>query len=128
MDKSTGTLLYSMVSRLKDPKRLAFLSDSIAQRKICSELQLAGKILLTCDHTWIIDSTSLYKAMHQSLEHYTSLYIIYSQKNLFVYFLVAALEYFKSHPEDSVNQKEFESTCGVGVVITPEQIENAVSK
>lgn len=79
VDKSTGTLLYSMVSRLKDPKRLAFLSDSIAQRKICSELQLA-----------------------------------------------AALEYFKSHPEDSVNQKEFESTCGVGVVITPEQIENAV--
>lgn len=40
-----GTLLYSMVSRLKDNKRLAFLSDSIAQRKICTELQLAGKFV-----------------------------------------------------------------------------------
>lgn len=39
-----GTLLYSMASRLKDTKRLAFLSESIAQRKICTELQLAGKL------------------------------------------------------------------------------------
>lgn len=44
--KATGTLLYTMVSRLKDSKRLAFLSDSIAQSKICTEQQLSGK--LTC--------------------------------------------------------------------------------
>ncbi|KAM3618431.1 uncharacterized protein V6R79_020221 [Siganus canaliculatus] len=77
--KAMGTLLYSMASRLKDTKRLAFLSENIAQCKICTELQLA-----------------------------------------------AALDFVKSHPQDPINQKEFEETCGVGVVITPEQIEDAV--
>uniref|UniRef100_A0A8D3AJR5 Glutamine--tRNA ligase n=1 Tax=Scophthalmus maximus TaxID=52904 RepID=A0A8D3AJR5_SCOMX len=79
VDKAMGTLLYSMASRLKDTKRLVFLSDSIAQRKICTELQLA-----------------------------------------------AALDFLKSHPQDPINQKEFEEACGVGVVTTPEQIEDAV--
>ena len=32
----------------------------------------------------------------------------------------------KSHPQDPINQAEFENVCGVGVVITPEQIEEAV--
>uniref|UniRef100_A0A673Y252 glutamine--tRNA ligase n=1 Tax=Salmo trutta TaxID=8032 RepID=A0A673Y252_SALTR len=77
VDKATGTLLYTMASRLRDPKRLGFLTDHIAQRKICTELQLA-----------------------------------------------AALEFVKSHPQDPINQQEFESLCGVGVVITPEQIED----
>uniref|UniRef100_A0A3P9PQM6 Glutamine--tRNA ligase n=1 Tax=Poecilia reticulata TaxID=8081 RepID=A0A3P9PQM6_POERE len=79
VDKAMGTLLYSMASRLKDNKRLVFLSDCIAQRKICTELQLA-----------------------------------------------AALDFVKSHPEDPISQKEFDEACGVGVVITPEQIEDAV--
>uniref|UniRef100_A0A8C2WQ35 Glutamine--tRNA ligase n=1 Tax=Cyclopterus lumpus TaxID=8103 RepID=A0A8C2WQ35_CYCLU len=79
VDKAIGTLLYSMASRLKDPKRLAFLSDGIVQCKICTELQLA-----------------------------------------------AALEFVKSHPQDPINQGEFDEACGVGVAITPEQIEEAV--
>ncbi|XP_031700186.1 glutamine--tRNA ligase [Anarrhichthys ocellatus] len=79
VDKAIGTLLYSMASRLKDPERLVFLSDSIVQCKICTELQLA-----------------------------------------------AALEFVKRHPQDPINQREFEEACGVGVVITPEQIEEAV--
>ncbi|KAK5863773.1 hypothetical protein PBY51_000778 [Eleginops maclovinus] len=79
VDKAMGTLLYSMASRIKDPKRVGFLSDCIVQGKICTELQLA-----------------------------------------------AALEFIKSHPQDPINQKAFEDTCGVGVVITPEQIEEAV--
>uniref|UniRef100_A0A673Y7E0 Glutamine--tRNA ligase n=1 Tax=Salmo trutta TaxID=8032 RepID=A0A673Y7E0_SALTR len=79
VDKATGTLLYTMASRLRDPKRLGFLTDHIAQRKICTELQLA-----------------------------------------------AALEFVKSHPQDPINQQEFESLCGVGVVITPEQIEDKI--
>ncbi|XP_003976505.1 glutamine--tRNA ligase [Takifugu rubripes] len=77
--KATGTLLYTMVSRLKDSKRLAFLSDSIAQRKICTEQQLS-----------------------------------------------AALDFVRDHPQDPINQKQFDEACGVGVVVTPEQIENAV--
>ncbi|XP_058499969.1 glutamine--tRNA ligase [Solea solea] len=79
VDKAMGTLLYSMASRLKDTKCVAFLSENIAQRKISTELQLA-----------------------------------------------AALEFLMSHPHDPINQKEFEDACGVGVVITPEQIEDAV--
>ncbi|KAE8293623.1 Glutamine--tRNA ligase [Larimichthys crocea] len=42
--------------------------------------------------------------------------------------LTAALEFVKSHPQDPINQKEFEEACGIGVVITPEQIEEAVEK
>uniref|UniRef100_A0A671WZ01 Glutamine--tRNA ligase n=1 Tax=Sparus aurata TaxID=8175 RepID=A0A671WZ01_SPAAU len=79
VDKARGTLLYSMASRLKDTKRLTFLSDSIAQGKISTELQLA-----------------------------------------------AALDFIKSHPQDPINQKQYEEACGVGVVVTPEQIEEAV--
>lgn len=33
----------------------------------------------------------------------------------------------KSHPEDPLNVKAFEEACGVGVVVTPEQVEEAVS-
>ncbi|XP_033825332.1 glutamine--tRNA ligase [Periophthalmus magnuspinnatus] len=79
VDKAMGTLLYSMASRLKDSKRLSFLTNMIAHRKISTELQLA-----------------------------------------------AALEYLKGHPNDPINQKEFEDDCGVGMVISPEQIEEAV--
>lgn len=46
--------------------------------------------------------------------------------NLF-FFFAAALDFVKSHPQDPINQKEFEEACGVGVVVTPEQIEDAVS-
>ena len=40
---------------------------------------------------------------------------------------LAALEFVKNHPQDPINQAEFENVCGVGVVITPEQIEEAVN-
>ncbi|XP_054634914.1 glutamine--tRNA ligase [Dunckerocampus dactyliophorus] len=79
VDKAMGTLLYSLASRLKDTKHLGFLAENIAQRKICTEQQLA-----------------------------------------------AALEFVKNHPQDHLNQSEFDEACGVGVVITPEQIEDAV--
>ncbi|RVE70731.1 hypothetical protein OJAV_G00067230 [Oryzias javanicus] len=79
VDKAIGTLLYSMASRLKDTKRLEFLTINIVQRKITSELQLA-----------------------------------------------AALEFLKSRPQDPISQSEFDEACGVGIVITPEQIEDAV--
>lgn len=39
----------------------------------------------------------------------------------------AALEYVQSHPLDPINTEDFEQECGVGVVVTPEQIEEAVS-
>ncbi|XP_055269763.1 glutamine--tRNA ligase [Moschus berezovskii] len=79
IDKATGTLLYGLASRLRDPRRLSFLVSYIASRKIHTETQLS-----------------------------------------------AALEYVRSHPLDPINTEDFEQECGVGVVVTPEQIEEAV--
>lgn len=42
IDKTAGTLLYNMVTRLKDSSRLSFLTEYIIRQKITSELQLAG--------------------------------------------------------------------------------------
>ena len=36
--------------------------------------------------------------------------------------LAAALEFLKSHPVDPIDVAAFELDCGVGVVITPDQI------
>ncbi|KAI7797490.1 glutaminyl-tRNA synthetase [Triplophysa rosa] len=41
IDKTTGTLLYSMVTRLKDPNRLSFLTEYIIKQKITTDLQLS---------------------------------------------------------------------------------------
>uniref|UniRef100_A0A3B4DGN9 Glutamine--tRNA ligase n=1 Tax=Pygocentrus nattereri TaxID=42514 RepID=A0A3B4DGN9_PYGNA len=79
IDRAMGTLLYSMASRLRDIRRLAFLTDHIVRRKITTDLQLS-----------------------------------------------AALDFVKSHPQDPLDQRAFENSCGVGVVVTPEQIEDAV--
>jgi glutaminyl-tRNA synthetase len=38
----------------------------------------------------------------------------------------AALEFLKSHPLDPIDVAAFELDCGVGVVITPEQITEQV--
>uniref|UniRef100_A0A672NIF8 Glutamine--tRNA ligase n=1 Tax=Sinocyclocheilus grahami TaxID=75366 RepID=A0A672NIF8_SINGR len=79
IDKTAGTLLYNMVTRLKDSNRLSFLTEYIITRKITSELQLS-----------------------------------------------AALDFLKNHPQENLDRLEFEAACGVGVVVTPEQIEDAV--
>lgn len=79
IDKATGTLLYGLASRLRDPRRLSFLVSYVAGKKILTELQLS-----------------------------------------------AALEYVRSHPLDPIDTADFEQECGVGVVVTPEQIEEAV--
>uniref|UniRef100_A0ACB8EGZ0 Uncharacterized protein n=1 Tax=Sphaerodactylus townsendi TaxID=933632 RepID=A0ACB8EGZ0_9SAUR len=79
LDKTVGTLLYNVASRLKDPKHLSFLVGYIANKKIVTDLQLN-----------------------------------------------AALEYVKSHPIAPVDAANFERECGIGVAVTPEQIEEAV--
>ncbi|XP_053576782.1 glutamine--tRNA ligase [Bombina bombina] len=40
--------------------------------------------------------------------------------------LNAALDYVKAHPLDPIDVANFETECGVGVTVTPEQIEEAV--
>lgn len=41
-------------------------------------------------------------------------------------FFIAALDYFKSNPGDMVDKVALETHCGVGVVITPEEIAEEV--
>lgn len=54
--------------------------------------------------------------------------VIFCVKMMTVYnFFTAAMEYLKAQPVEPVNMKEFENTCGVGVKITPDQIEECVS-
>nr|KAF6335674.1 hypothetical protein mPipKuh1_014431 [Pipistrellus kuhlii] len=79
IDKATGTLLYGVASRLRDPRRLPFLVRYVANKKIHTEAQLS-----------------------------------------------AALEYVRSHPLDPIDPVDFERECGVGIEVTPEQIEAAV--
>ncbi|KAJ7317122.1 hypothetical protein JRQ81_003284 [Phrynocephalus forsythii] len=79
VDKTIGTLLYNVASRLKDPKHLGFLVGHVAAKKIVTDLQLS-----------------------------------------------AALEYIKSHPVEPIDAADFAKECGIGVVVTPEQIEEAV--
>ncbi|XP_007888596.2 glutamine--tRNA ligase [Callorhinchus milii] len=40
--------------------------------------------------------------------------------------LSASLDYIKSHPVDPIDATNFEKECGIGIVVTPEQIEEAV--
>lgn len=79
LDKSVGTLLYHVATRLKNKKRQTFLIGYLIEQKITSEPQLT-----------------------------------------------AALDFFKSNPVDPVDRAAFESSCGVGVRVSPEDIEDAV--
>lgn len=53
--------------------------------------------------------------------------ILISQYNVNM-LLTAAMDYLISNPIGNVNIKAFEESCGVGVVILPEQIEMEVEK
>ncbi|CAB4027783.1 glutamine--tRNA ligase, partial [Paramuricea clavata] len=53
---------------------------------------------------------------------------IYSGKIASQAQLTAAMEYLKAKPVDPVEVKEFENACGVGVKITPDQIEECIEK
>ena len=41
--------------------------------------------------------------------------------------VTAAMEYLLSNPGDAIDTKKFEEATGVGITVTPEQIEEAVS-
>ena len=46
---------------------------------------------------------------------------------MYVFTCTAALEYFKAHPLGPVDGEELSEACGVGVLVTPEQIQQQVS-
>lgn len=54
-----------------------------------------------------------------------TVFIFICAGNHFIF--AAALDFVKSHPQDPICLKAFNEACGVGIVITPEQIEDAVS-
>lgn len=106
LDKATGTLLYNTAARLRDPKHLGFLVGYIARREILTDLQLTGTVRPR-------DPPGPGGTGRAPL--------------LTPPFSPAALEYVRSHPLEPLDVADFERACGVGVCVTPEQIEEAVS-
>ena len=51
---------------------------------------------------------------------------ILKRSKLMEYFFTAAVDFFKHNPLEPINTEEFEKECGVGVEITPDQVEAAV--
>lgn len=41
--------------------------------------------------------------------------------------MIAALEYLLHNPLEPLNEAQFAASCGVGITVTPEEIEAAVS-
>lgn len=52
----------------------------------------------------------------------------FSIKNPYGNFFSAAFEYLLSNVTKEIDKKEFEEACGIGVIVTPEQIEQSVEK
>ena len=46
----------------------------------------------------------------------------------YFYFILAAVDFMKANPVLPVDVAAFEKNCGIGVNITPDQIEDCVSK
>ncbi|MGH0177463.1 UNVERIFIED_CONTAM: hypothetical protein FKN15_012109 [Acipenser sinensis] len=141
VDKGTGTLLYNLASKLKEQKRLGFLAGYIAHKKISTDLQLNAALDYVKSHP--VDPISVEEFEWQcgvgvvvspeQIED-TVEAIISKHKELLMKeryrfnmgLLMAALDYVKSHPVDPISVEEFEWQCGVGVVVSPEQIEDTV--
>ncbi|OXB66236.1 hypothetical protein ASZ78_000661 [Callipepla squamata] len=101
LDKATGVLLYNAAARLRDPDRLAFVVGYIGRREICSDQQLGGT-----ERPGEGGEGSGAGAERAAA--------------------AAALQYLRSHPLEPLEPADFERACGVGVRVSPEQIEEAV--
>ena len=94
MDKPVGNLLYQIATCFKGSnERVNLLVKYVCELKLNSVQQISGNSLLVGVAIVILT----------------------------VVFL-AAFDYFKDHPVDPVNIGEFDEACGVGVVVTREEI------
>lgn len=96
-----GNLLYHMATRFKGSRdRASMLLKYISSGKISTEQQLSGVAMAM----WDIGGVCAFITC----------------------FHLAAMDYCKSHPVDPIEMNAFEASCGVGVVITREQIAEKV--
>ena len=115
VDRPVGTLLYHIATRFRGSKeRAAMLAEYVCGGKVTAEVQLTGEEgrggerrgvvngRVCCVHTYILPCLPPLPT--------------------------AALEYLLSNPVDPVDRAQFEESCGVGVVITEEQIKECVSE
>lgn len=162
VDKATGTLLYGLASRLRDPRRLSFLVSYVANKKIHTETQLSGETrrraapgphplpgpprplgAIPASEPGLLCGSGGNRPRTRLLvvpgllgggggaglpSRGPSCHCLWelrrhSPSSPFA----AALEYVRSHPLEPIDPADFERECGVGVVVTPEQIEEAVS-
>lgn len=106
LDKATGALLYNAAARLRDPDRLAFVVGYIGRREIRTDQQLGGTERPGGG------GGAGPGAGEAGAERAVA---------------AAALQYLRSHPLEPLEPADFERACGVGVRVSPEQIEEAVS-
>lgn len=94
MDKPVGNLLYQVATCFKGSnERVNLLVKYVCELKLNSAQQISGSSLLVG----------------------VAIVIVH------VVFL-AAFDYLKDHPVDPVNIVEFDEACGVGVVVTREEV------
>jgi glutaminyl-tRNA synthetase len=101
-DKVVSVLIYQLATKFKAQlkNRLNFLIENIVSKNLNTEPQLTGKNFL------------LFNQNHQ----------------MSLFFRIAAFEYLLSNPNDPLNVAAFNEFCGVGVVVTLEQIKSTVNE
>uniref|UniRef100_A0A8C6XL76 Glutaminyl-tRNA synthetase class Ib non-specific RNA-binding domain-containing protein n=1 Tax=Naja naja TaxID=35670 RepID=A0A8C6XL76_NAJNA len=66
IDKTVGTLLYNVASRLKDSKRLGHLVEYIATKKIITDLQLNVILWIPLIQQTLIENVALAWSSHRN--------------------------------------------------------------
>ncbi len=99
--KSVGNLIYALATRSKQQihNLHRYLIKYICDEKIKNELQLLGKIKL-----------KIYSNQHE------------------LFLFLAAIDYLLTHPTEPVDQKALEESAGIGVTVTPEEIERVIEE
>ena len=100
-DKSIGNLLYHIATRYKGPEgRINLLVNYVCAKKLTSEPQATGKCVIT------ISSADCIQKSVQWIS----------------FTLTAAFDYLKNNPLEPVDIAKLDEACGVGVVVTRDQI------
>ncbi len=112
-----GNLLYHMATRFKGSKeRASTLIEYISSNKITTEQQLTGS------HSNGVVMATVCRCQCESKK----CAILYISFSLPPSPFLASMEFMKSNPVEPLNKESFEASCGVGVVITRDQIAEKV--
>ncbi|KAK2109108.1 putative glutamine--tRNA ligase [Saguinus oedipus] len=98
-----------------------FTGLGLSQQKACEMLKNQALSVQLCEV-----ATQAQQTLDSAIDKATGTLYIASKKIHTEPQLSAALEYVRNHPLDPYDTVDFKQECGVGVSVTPEQIEEAV--